>query len=284
MLWHIDMIEHKRWRRLVPAGTDHHLAVILFVPGRPGGLHTHDFPEIFWLERGGGIHHINGRSRRVAAGDLIYVRPDDVHRLEAADPAGFTLINLAYDPGIRRSLLRRFPDELTPLLASKDLLPPRVQLPKAAVTVLRRRLADLGRPPASRLALEYFLLGLFEQSRLLTGPEQPAAPDWLRRACEEVRRPEVFALGAPGLVKVAGRSAEHVARTVRSVFGVTPSDYVNAVRMEHAARELRVTTRPIAEIALDCGIANLSHFYALFRRANGRTPRAYRLEHHRVVA
>jgi AraC family cel operon transcriptional repressor len=88
----------------------------------------------------------------------------------------------------------------------------------------------------------------------------------------------------PGLTRVAGRSAEHVARSVRWVFGITPSDYVNRVRMEHAARELRVTTRPIADIALDCGLNNLSHFYALFRRAHRLTPRAYRLAHHRTVA
>jgi AraC family cel operon transcriptional repressor len=54
--------------------------------------------------------------------------------------------------------------------------------------------------------------------------------------------------------------------------------------MEFAARELRVTSRPIADIALDCGLNNLSHFYSLFRSAHGQTPRAYRLAHHRIVA
>jgi len=97
-------------------------------------------------------------------------------------------------------------------------------------------------------------------------------------------RPEVFACGAPGFVRAAGRSAEHVARTVRAVFGVTPSDYVNRVRMDYAARELRITTRPIAEIALDCGLNNLSHFYGLFRRSQGETPRAHRIAHYRSVA
>ena len=48
------MLERKRWRDLVPAGAWHHLAVILFTPGRSGRLHTHDFPEVFWLERGEG--------------------------------------------------------------------------------------------------------------------------------------------------------------------------------------------------------------------------------------
>jgi AraC family cel operon transcriptional repressor len=277
------MLEYKRWRRLVSPGMRHHLAIILFTPGRPARLHTHDFPEVFWLERGEGLHHINGEAKRVSAGDLIFVRPEDRHMLEAVDARGFTLVNLAYDPQIRAGLLRRHPGELVPLLAPASQLPCRALLPKAGIATLRRQLTELSRASTSHVALEYFLLGLHEHIRLAAGADFPPMPEWLRRACEEVQRPEVFALGAPGLTQVAGRSAEHVARTMRTVLGLTPSDYVNRVRMEHAARELRVTARPIAEIALDCGLANLSHFYALFRRAHRLTPRAYRLAHYRTV-
>jgi AraC family cel operon transcriptional repressor len=53
--------------------------------------------------------------------------------------------------------------------------------------------------------------------------------------------------------------------------------------MEFAAGELRTTLRPIIEIALECGISNLSHFYGLFKTAHGTTPRAYRLRHLRTI-
>ena len=148
---------------------------------------------------------------------------------------------------------------------------------------LRRQLAPLASPTVSRLALDHFLLGLPLLLRPSVNPLLPPMPDWLQRACEQIQRPELFALGAPGLVKAAGRSAEHVARTVRAVLGQTPSDYVNRIRMEHAARELRVSNRPIAEICLECGLSNLSHFYALFRAAHGRSPLIYRQEHQRAV-
>jgi AraC family transcriptional regulator, dual regulator of chb operon len=119
--------------------------------------------------------------------------------------------------------------------------------------------------------------------RLAAGAELTPMPDWLQRACEAVQQSEVFQEAAAGMVRVAGRSHEHVARSLRTALGCTPSDYVNAVRMEYAARELRITTRPIAEIALDCGIGNLSHFYILFRRAHHETPLAYRRQFERTV-
>lgn len=278
------MLERKRWRDLVTAGAWHHLAVILFTPGRSGRLHTHDFPEVFWLERGEGWHHINGETRRLHTGDLVFVRPEDQHRLEAADARGFTLVNLAYHPEVRNDLLRRHPRELAPLLGGSAALPTRLILPKTALPLLRRQLAPLEQAAVTRFDLEHFLMSLREHARVTSTPAPAAMPDWLRVACEELKRPEVFSRGTAGFARVAHRSPEHIARVVRTTLGMTPSDYVNQVRMEYAARELRVTERPIVEIAFDCGLNNLSHFYALFRRAHGTSPRAYRLAHHRTVA
>ncbi|MGH8020445.1 MAG: AraC family transcriptional regulator [Opitutaceae bacterium] len=279
------MLERKRWKDLAGPSQSHHLAIILFLPQRQSLLHTHDFPEIFWIERGQGFHEINGETKQVRAGDLIFIQPEDRHRLRAIDPRGFAMVNLAFDPRVRAGLLRRHREAFAPLLArTADTLPHRARLGPAQIAGLRKQLAPLAAPGPSRLALEHFLLGLPLLLQPSVSAELPAMPDWLQRACEQVQRPELFALGAPGLVKASSRSAEHVARTVRAVFGLTPSDYVNRVRMEHAARELRITNRPIADIALECGLANLSHFYALFRAAHGRTPRAYRLEHQSAVA
>lgn len=279
------MVELKRWGKLVRTGEHHHLAVILFLPDRAARLHSHDFPEVFWLESGQGVHEINGQVRNIYAGDLIFVRPEDRHVLRAVHPGGFTLINLAYAPRVRTGLLSRHPREMTPLLAPSGTLPHRARLSRPALASLRKQVEFLAAAgPGARVPLEHFLLGLYLQVTPRSPVEATAMPDWLQQASEQVQRPELFSQGANGLVKAAGRSPEHVARTMREILGMTPTDYVNRIRMEHAARELRVTNRPIAEIALECGINNLSHFYHLFRTAHRTSPRAYRKEHQRVIA
>lgn len=283
ILWYIDTMETKRWRQLVGHGVWHHLAVIVFGPARPSQLHTHDFPEVFWLERGEGWHEINGVRKRIRAGDLIFVRPEDQHRLTAGDEQSFVLLNLAYDPRIRKDLLTRHPKAFSGLLAPTVRLPCRMQLAAAMLAPLRCQAMALTRTGSAKIDVEYFLLGLQQQIRRSTEVDTAPMPEWLRRACEEMQRPEMFVQGTAGFSRIAGRSAEHLARTVRSVFGLTPSAYLNRIRMDYAARELRVTARPILEIALDCGLSNLSHFYALFRQAHGLTPRAYRLAHNRTV-
>ena len=60
---------------------------------------------------------------------------------------------------------------------------------------------------------------------------------------------------------------------------MSPSAYTNERRMEYAALMLGSTDTSIENIAHDCGIENLSHFYRLFRARYGVTPRRYRLHH-----
>jgi len=54
---------------------------------------------------------------------------------------------------------------------------------------------------------------------------------------------------------------------------------VNRVRSEHSADQLIRTQVPIAEIAADVGLENLSHFYRVFRDTFGTTPHKYRKLH-----
>jgi AraC-like DNA-binding protein len=57
-----------------------------------------------------------------------------------------------------------------------------------------------------------------------------------------------------------------------------PTELVNTARMNYSARQLAQTAQPIVDIALDCGLNNLSHFYALFRQRFGESPRKCRLQ------
>lgn len=138
--------------------------------------------------------------------------------------------------------------------------------------------------PRQRLFIERFLLNLLYWLVADAQPTLPPdAPAWLRRACTEIAKPENFRQGAPVFAPLAGRSPEHVARVTRELLGETPSDYVNRVRMHHAARLLAMTDAKITDIALDCGLTNLSHFYRLFHRQFGLTPQAYWLQQRRAA-
>lgn len=77
----------------------------------------------------------------------------------------------------------------------------------------------------------------------------------------------------------AGRSPEHVCRQARRHLGLTPTQYVNRIRIQHAATLLAGTGRRLPDVASECGFENLSCFHRLFRLQYGTTPRAYRMRH-----
>ena len=56
----------------------------------------------------------------------------------------------------------------------------------------------------------------------------------------------------------------------------TPSQLVNDIRLEYAARCLMQSKAEIMDICADAGFDSLSHFYHLFRAYFGISPRQFR--------
>lgn len=127
-----------------------------------------------------------------------------------------------------------------------------------------------------------FLLPLLADLR--DGPDATVAmPDWLRKACTDVQDPALFRHGAAGFVALTGKAHPHVSRTMKACTGQTPVQYVNALRMDHAARALSGSNDSLSEIADEIGLPNLSHFHKTFRARFGMTPAQYRSDRQRQI-
>jgi AraC family cel operon transcriptional repressor len=209
------------------------------------------------------------------------IRPRDRHHVTGSDAAPLRILNLAFPSrswaDVRRRYFAREPDvyERSP----RDRA---WQLDARASAALEHWAARLALPERKRVALDGFLMELPDLLHARAHGPKPA-PEWLERARREIAAPAHFAGGTVELARLAGRSPSHVARAAVRWFGQTPTELVNTARMEFSARQLADTARPILDIAYDCGLHNLSHFYALFRKRFGVSPRKYRLQAHPTV-
>jgi AraC family transcriptional regulator len=117
---------------------------------------------------------------------------------------------------------------------------------------------------------------------VMAGEQRPRAlqrPVDRRRAIESARWIEMNAhqdINLQGLATQTGLSVYHCVRVFSAVLGVTPHQYLLRCRLRKAAQLLTDEDRPITEIALDVGFADLSNFVRTFRRAAGVSPRLYR--------
>lgn len=247
---------------------------------RPPFRHRHDCYELFLIERGETRHWINGRSETLARGMLCFIRPDDAHAFQAKGGPTCRLFNVMFSRETADHLQSRYGRELGRRFFWKEgrdpellgLTGPRLERAINALSELQHSRRTLAR-------IEQFLLYVMTRivDHSLVAPD--SAPQWLANACLAARSPEVFRNGVPGFVRVAGRGHEHVCRVTRRYLGMSPTDYLTRIRMEHAALLLASSETPIPDISLDCGIENLSHFYKTFRGVYGTTPLQYRKRH-----
>ena len=248
----------------------------------PDAAHDHDFFEVFLIEMGRSAHWINGVTQTLEAGQMVFVRPWDVHAFSADRRQGCRIINVMFRCETAEHLADRYSDTISGrLFDAKGPLPEMQTLGPArfsrAVNVADQ-LQTAERPLAR---IEEFLLVLINRVAHVSSGVDASTPRWFAEACSAALSPEVFKRGAPGLVAAAGRRHEHVCRTCTTVTGYTPSEYINPIRVAHAARVLRSTEIPIEDVIESCGFENISYFYRLFRKQIGATPRHYRLANQR---
>lgn len=243
----------------------------------PPYLHHHDYFELFLVERGATRHLINGRAELLERGALVFIRPSDTHGFQAVTESDCHIINLMFRVETADFLAGRYGDELGHrYFWSRDAMPETHQLAGPRMERAINSAVELQTSRRSLSRVEQFLLYVMTRVVDFSKSLPSDAPGWLVSACAAARDPGVFRLGVPGLVDVAGRGHEHVCRMVKRHLGMSPTAYLNRVRMEYAAMRLSSCEAPVDEISFECGIENLSHFYKLFRAHYGTTPKRYR--------
>ena len=95
---------------------------------------------------------------------------------------------------------------------------------------------------------------------------------WLEGVHREIenRFPEPLTLA--GLSETAGVHPVHLARRYRAEFGMSIGDHVRALRISYARQMLRDRSIPLADVALQAGFSDQSHFTRVFKKSTGLTP------------
>ncbi len=78
------------------------------------------------------------------------------------------------------------------------------------------------------------------------------------------------------MAKIADLAATQFNVRFRSVLQMSPTDYVLSRRIQDAQKRLTESSESMADIAIDVGFVDQSHFTKRFRKVTGMTPLAYR--------
>jgi AraC family cel operon transcriptional repressor len=244
----------------------------------PGSPHVHRFYELFWIEEGRGWHWVNGQKRALEPGRLVLVRASDAHAFSARDGDSLHIANFAFFTELWRHYRRRYYGGGEVFFAVRPVEGREFDLDSSHLNDLRQAARHLRAGRRDRLTTERFLLDVLGILESHGQSRQRQAPAWLRRVCEDLKKEPPFEEGVLGIARRARKSPEHIAREFRRYLGQSPTDYLNDLRMSHAVRKLIMTDEEIVDIAMECGLQNLGHFYKLFRARLGQAPHAFRVQ------
>ena len=251
-----------------------------------GGLHTHDFYEVFLINTGRVLHLINGEKQVLYEGALVFIRPNDIHNYELFEDDSFQLANLGFS--------KETADDLFEFLCQgihfdgllNSPLPITITLSVTEKEALWIQLQELNFLPFSdkirfKTRFRGILADIFTRyflNDLVSTKEK--FPLWLLKVINQMKQNENFTEGLSTLQKISGRTPSYICYSFRRYLGASPTEYINRLRLNYAANLLSRSDEKIVNIAMESGFDNLSHFYHLFKKEYGFSPADFRKEMH----
>ena len=98
----------------------------------------------------------------------------------------------------------------------------------------------------------------------------------LKKALAYIRNSYDTPITLMDIADSAGISPKYLCTFFKEMTGKTPFEYLNAYRIERAARKLINTDLPVTQIAYMCGFNDLSYFIKTFKQIKGVTPKNFR--------
>jgi AraC family transcriptional regulator len=229
----------------------------------------HETFSVSYVRQGAFGYRARGASFELVTGSILVGHPGDEYRCAHDHVQGDECLSFWFQPELAETLGRAE-------VWRAGALPP---LPELMV------LGELAQAVAeghSEIGLDEAGLCLAARfvhlaSRRARPPLEPRMRD-RRRAVQTALWIDAHAhepLHLESIASAAGLSAFHFLRLFSSVLGVTPHQYLVRSRLRRAARMLAEGGRPITDVALDVGFADLSNFVRTFHRAAGVSPRGF---------
>jgi AraC family transcriptional regulator len=152
----------------------------------------------------------------------------------------------------------------------------RLARPRGLGLLARRLAVELhASDAAAPLAAEGIALELLAATARGSRPVD-RAPSWLDAAEELIRTRRSDCIRLSEIARELGEPPVRVARAFRKRHGTSVGEYGRRARIEWAVGEITRGDRPLAEIAVEAGFADQSHFTRLFGRYVGTTPGRFR--------
>jgi AraC-like DNA-binding protein len=230
------------------------------IPGKKNAKLSHP-QHILFLPLSGEISVVcDGRKWAVGPGHMLYLPPATSHDFSSSPHGGERMIALLKSQSLSveaKGVVKLPISQLAKEILFYLLLHPKTKSAKALIEVFAETLKDSLESVNATGAPEH----------LLSKVQDPR----LKRALEVLESRLSENLAITEIAKIAGLSARNFTRLLQQETGLSPKQWLLAIRVEQA-KSLLYAGVPVTEVALSVGYSSLSQFIAAFRARTGQLP------------
>jgi AraC-like DNA-binding protein len=246
-------------------------------------VHRIDFHVVMLFTDGPVRHMIDFAEYEAGAGDLLWIRPGQVHRFSRETVYRGTVLTM--QPGflpratVEATGLYRY--DLPPLLHPG---PDRLTALQAALDQLRREYEDTATLPLSlhtavlRHTLTAFLLRLAHLAASSAEADRRQTDSTFTRFRDAVEHGFATNHSVSAYADALGYSRRTLVRAVRAATGETPKGFIDKRVVLEAKRLLAHTDLPIGRVGAAVGFPDAANFTKFFHLHTGQTPVTFRAE------
>lgn len=251
--------------------------------------HWHEEMELIVISKGKGYVSVDFHTLTVNAGDLVLIRPGQLHSIEQRNDCKMEYENIIFNPymlvsGKEDLCAQEF---ILPLIKgiipSETFLTPALPYYTDLISCIRHidSLCE-SRPKGYQLAVKG-LLFQFMFTLVSNQKNKDSVPDIKAKSLEKLKTVLKYVeehytepISIEEISSLTYYSKSHFMKFFKAYMNVGFTTYLNDYRLTMAARMLAATSQTVLEIAVLTGFDNLSYFNRLFKRKYGNTPIQYR--------
>ncbi len=260
-----------------------HFANSIFTSTKKYALHTHDFYEFTIVEEGILRQIVNGERVDMDKYSLCLIKPTDVHAVSSSPKSkSVRIFNVAITSELFNKIILFLGFE------HKNNIGFESQIPMDKWGSIYSKIKRINKTYHSKdhqfleIYIKELIVDLLVFLLNLPDPEEPNIPLWLKSTCQEMQEPKNYLIGLQRFIELSDRSQEHLNRSMKKYYRITPTVFINQHRLQFAASLLSSSEKPIIEIIYDSGFENISHFSRLFKKYYNLTPRQYRYKNKKI--
>lgn len=251
--------------------------------------HWHNEMEFFRVMHGVFTMQCGNSIFEARAGDIVFFNSGELHAAVAADgDEDLCFQAVVFSP----DFLSAATNDIIRIKYTAPVMNGEIQVPRliAGGTALHRAIAGefdavcdlLDRRPfgfemRAKICVLSAFAALVENGETLQSPARHSATaESIKRAIGHIQENYKNTLTIEALSSLADMSEGHFCRVFKQYTLKTPIQFINGVRLTHAADDLTNTNKRILDIAMDCGFNSVSYFIEVFREYFNTTPSKYR--------